>query len=379
MQTMIQRDENLDRDSKEKHLNKLQQVMAYCDNVTDCRRKLVLSYFNENFDAKLCLKNCDNCRNKVAASTEERDVTDIAKKFASLVVALKNDRVTLIHCQDIFKGSRSSKIMQSGHANLEQHGVGKHLTKSDIERLAFHLISNQVIKEYSVMNNKGFATSYIQAGPSYHKLMSNQLRMKMQFTTPNNSRPPSAEAYTPTVSRSRSFNRNDYTTKPPAASFTTARMQLKTFVYNENNNADDGPASNQPQPEPILLKNRANLKSTQEMSDVTFAYNKLKEVCTSLGNKMNPPISNFLPDNVLRRVATILPVSEDEFASFSDVGPRHKKKFKFIKTTVMQLRKRRIANMQNNQLSDTPIQSLGSTLPDIYSPVAETHSRFFRS
>lgn len=378
MQTMIQKDENLDRESKEKHLNKLQQVMAYCDNVTDCRRKLVLSYFNENFDAKLCLKNCDNCKNKVAASTEERDVTDIAKKFASLIDALKNERVTLIHCQDIFKGSRSSKIMQSGHANLGQHGVGKNLPKSDIERLAFHLISNQVIKEYSVMNNKGFATSYIHVGPNYHKLMSNKLRVKMQFTTPQNSRPASTEAYVPTNSRAKTSNKIDYTLRPPAASFTTAKMQLKTYAYNEQSNPNEASNSNMHRGEPISLRDGANLKSAQEMSDVTYAYNKLREVCTSLGNKMNPPVSNFLPDNVLKRVATMLPVTEDEFASFLDVGPRHRKKFKFIKTTVLQLRKRRINNMENSLNPNNANISQGSTLPDLYSPIIETQSKFFR-
>ena len=75
MQTMIQKDKNLDRENKEKHLNKLQQVMAYCDNVTDCRRKLVLSYFNEDFDSKSCHKNCDNCRNSANVINEERAVS----------------------------------------------------------------------------------------------------------------------------------------------------------------------------------------------------------------------------------------------------------------------------------------------------------------
>lgn len=361
MQTMIQKDQNLDRENKEKHLNKLQQVMAYCDNMTDCRRKLVLSYFNEDFDSKLCQKNCDNCRNRQNITTEERDITDIAKQIATLVEKIQYDRVTLIHCQDVFKGSRSSKIIQAGHDNLEQHGAGKNMQKPDIERIFFHLITIRVLQEYSIMNNSGFAASYVKPGPNIRKLMSNQLKVKMQFnTTPRNSRPS-------TVNNKAPHNPEQHIPRGTtgASAFVSAKEHLSAYSYEPSNQS------------PITLDNRADLRSTQELSDLTFAYNKIKEVCLNLGNRMNPPIV-FLPDSIIKKLATMLPVSEDEFAFFPEVGEKHRKKFKYIKSTIMDLRKRRIGVMDistNNSI----VISQGSSIQDITSHSASTgtHSKFF--
>jgi hypothetical protein len=36
------------------HLTAITRVVEYCENVIDCRRQLVLQYFNENFDPSAC-------------------------------------------------------------------------------------------------------------------------------------------------------------------------------------------------------------------------------------------------------------------------------------------------------------------------------------
>ncbi|CAL9738500.1 ATP-dependent helicase Sgs1p [Monosporozyma servazzii] len=357
MQTMIQKDENLDRENKDKHLEKLQQVLAYCDNITDCRRKLVLSYFNEEFDSKLCHKNCDNCKDNVSASREERDVTDVAQQFAKLIDSLGNDRVTLIHCQDIFKGSRSSKIIQAGHDKLPYHGAGSKLQKSYIERLAFRLITLHVIQDYSIMNNKGFATNYIRKGPTFRKLINGEMQIKMEFTTPQNSRPTTAN----TSSYKNNYPNNahnNYQVNKPANTV----QHIRSFTYHEESSAQSRDI------QPIQLQRNFDVRSTQDMTELTNAYNKLKEVCQNCANRMNPPVPVFLPDNIIREVAIHLPVSEDEFSSFAAVGHIHKNKFKYLKTTIMSLRKRRIKNTGhlNNQFdtgdtSSLPDFSLGTT------------------
>lgn len=51
------------------HLNNLFEMISFCENVTDCRRKLQLEYFGERFDRQQCMSNtitaCDNCSYKV--------------------------------------------------------------------------------------------------------------------------------------------------------------------------------------------------------------------------------------------------------------------------------------------------------------------------
>ena len=56
LQNLIQRDEELSELGRESHLAKLRQVIQYCENTTDCRRKQVLQYFNETFDPANCHK-----------------------------------------------------------------------------------------------------------------------------------------------------------------------------------------------------------------------------------------------------------------------------------------------------------------------------------
>ncbi|SMN19040.1 similar to Saccharomyces cerevisiae YMR190C SGS1 Nucleolar DNA helicase of the RecQ family [Maudiozyma saulgeensis] len=376
IQTMIQKDENLDEENRHKHLDKLQQVMSYCDNLSDCRRKLILSYFNENFDSKLCGKNCDNCRDKGNFETEERDITDTAKTIANMIEKIQNDRVTLIHCQDIFKGSRNARMMQSGHATLEEHGTGKDMLKSEIERIFFHLVTIGVLQEYSVMNNSGFASSYVRTGPNFYKLRDGKMKISMKFNvSQRNSR-------TSTRGSSASLKTHDNRIKQtPVPEFSNARAHIQSFTYAE---------STQPQKNrggPISLANNTSSKSPEELSDITFAYNKLREVSLELANRANPPIRNFLPDGLLKKLATILPATQEEYVSIPDVQGNLRNKFRHIKPTIMELRKRRIqlnASVDFMDSANSLIATQGSSLPEFPSSFGkknngtETRSRFFQ-
>ncbi|CCC70998.1 hypothetical protein NCAS_0G01110 [Naumovozyma castellii] len=183
IQKMIQRDKDLDRANKEKHFDKLQQVMSYCDNIHECRRKLVLSYFNEAFDPVACDKNCDNCRNNRDVITKDEDITEVTKNIIELVESVQSEQVTMIYCQDIFKGSRNAKIVQAGHDTISQHGAGKYLDKADMERIFFHLITLQVLQEYAVTNNSGYATNYLQRGPKAWNVLNGTMKVTMKFTS----------------------------------------------------------------------------------------------------------------------------------------------------------------------------------------------------
>lgn len=338
MQTMIQKDKNLDRENKEKHLNKLQQVMAYCDNETDCRRKLVLSYFNEDFDAKLCNKHCDNCRNSSHIVTEERDVTDEAKKIVHLVQTLQDTRVTLIYCQDIFKGSRSSKIVQAGHDELKFHGAGKGMIKSEIERIFFHLVTIRILQEYSIMNNSGFAVNYVKAGPNAKRLLAGKEAIKMQFSAAaNRSKSASSSSTRPSTAVYSSDNLKAATiAERPSV---IARENLQTYVY-QNKNFENPDRH-------ITLGHDIHYHSTQELSELAYAYEILRDVSLNAGTQMNPPAANFLPDLLLKKVAKNLPVTEAEFAAL--VGPTdiHRHKFKYFRSAIIDLKRRRIKSSAN--------------------------------
>lgn len=58
--------------ARQTHVDNLWRMVAFCENKTDCRRALQLSYFGEHFDRKTCKSMprtvCDNCDSKVISS-----------------------------------------------------------------------------------------------------------------------------------------------------------------------------------------------------------------------------------------------------------------------------------------------------------------------
>lgn len=377
IQTMIQKDENLDRDNKEKHLNKLQQVMGYCDNITDCRRKLVLSYFNEDFDAKLCAKNCDNCKNSANVVTEERDVTTDAKKIIRMVEEIEHNRVTLIYCQDIYKGSKSSKIVQSGHDTLEAHGAGKGMPKSDIERIFFHLITIRVLQEYSIMNNSGFASNYVKPGPNARKLLNGNLDVRMQFTlsaAPTRaSSSGSASNSAPNALASKKYA-PPYVPAYQKTQITNVRQHLQSYSYDESNTGQIS--------YPIALTHKINAQSTQELTELTFAYNKLKNISIEMGKRMTPPVPTFIHDVYLKKLANFLPATEEEFGVLLGDGEANRHKFKHFKNTIMDLRKRKMKYLSSNNDHSTTNESIifsdsSGYYPGVSQSAMGTKSRYF--
>lgn len=243
--------------------------------------------------------------------------------------------------------------------------LAKKMSKSDIERIFFHLVTIRILQEYSIMNNGGFAASYVKVGPNSKKLLDGKLDVAMQFTSSSSAgtrTPSSNEASRPSPSRMSSSRSEQMVPKP---AFISAK-QLSSFSY-RGNNAEVA--------RPISLQNNTESRSTQELIDITAAYNKLREVSLGLGNRMNPPVMNFLSDVALKKLATILPVTPEQFSSIPSIGERQRKKFKYFKSTILNLRKNR-RNISNNK--DSIVLSNGSSIPELNSQNSSgTKSHYF--
>ncbi|CUS23119.1 LAQU0S08e02542g1_1 [Lachancea quebecensis] len=343
MQTMIQKDKNLDRENKEKHLTKLQQVMQYCENLADCRRQLVLSYFNENFDSALCRRNCDNCKNSVNATTEERDVTHEALNIVKLVSSVQSDKVTLIHCQDIFKGSRNSKIVQAGHDQLEYHGMGKALPKSDIERVFFRLVTTQILQEYTVMNGRGFASNYLKVGPKARQLLNGNLKIVMQFAAVGESASRQSSVPPAPAARAASteFRKRHTSTRPATSSGSLAHKpssaipDLGGFVYDDNESATSSAPKKVSRP--IILGDKTNL-SHQEQLSVTSAYQELKDRAISTARELRfNGFMSIISETALRKAAVILPSTEKQFRQLPGLTNTQAQHYHFFKDLFVRL------------------------------------------
>ena len=151
-------------DQKERQRQMLRNVIQFCENRSDCRRVQVLNYFNESFSREDCNGSCDNCNSN--STFETQDFSEYATSAINLVKRIEDQRVTLLHCVDIFRGSKTKKIIESKHTNLKEYGIGSELDRGNVERLFYRLLSEDALSEHNVVNKAGFAQQYVHVSCS---------------------------------------------------------------------------------------------------------------------------------------------------------------------------------------------------------------------
>lgn len=324
LQNMIQRDEELDREGKENHLAKLRQVVQYCENTTDCRRKQVLHYFNEQFNPITCNKKCDNCINSSNITSIEKDVTEYAKDILKLVQSIQNDKVTVLHCQDVFKGSNNSKIMKFGHNLNPYHGKGRVLDKTDVERIFFYLLSEGCLCEYQIMKG-GFASNYVRLDKQAQAVLNNKKLIKIKFST---------------ECKQRSTN------VPPTSSNSNSNaVQYQSFVSASRI-------------DPTNIASSAT-QDIQNKEHIKYCYDELNgirmQIMADLGLYSTESI---VPDTVLSDMALKLPTNKRDFGKLNNITKEQANHFPHFKKLLGALSKDR-----KNQSLTASVHASSTTSP----------------
>jgi bloom syndrome protein len=150
-------------EQKSRQRNMLRNVIQYCENRSDCRRAQILAYFNERFSSAECNATCDNCSSDVAF--EIRDYSQYAVSAIRLVrhFQVSNERVTLLYCVDVFRGVK--KLKSPRHTENPWYKKGSDLTLSEVERLFYRLLSEEVLIEESFyISRSKIAVQYVKLG-----------------------------------------------------------------------------------------------------------------------------------------------------------------------------------------------------------------------
>ena len=114
-------EENSSEDKFKFHENKrLDYLLSYCET-PECRRKVLLSYFDE--ESENC-NNCDNCINPPSLI----DGTILAQKLLSTVYRT-GQFYGQVYIINVLRGSEDKKILDKGHQKLSVYGLGKDKTK----------------------------------------------------------------------------------------------------------------------------------------------------------------------------------------------------------------------------------------------------------
>lgn len=130
----------------------LQQMIKYASSRI-CRRKVLLSYFGENFNPSQNDKNqfcCDICDNKKNNLT---DVTIQVQKLLCCIIRTK-ERFGTMYIIDVLLGSRGKRILENGHNMISTWGIGTEISKNDWLQLVEMLILENYLKksrEYNIL------------------------------------------------------------------------------------------------------------------------------------------------------------------------------------------------------------------------------------
>ncbi|HEY8937593.1 MAG TPA: DNA helicase RecQ [Cyclobacteriaceae bacterium] len=120
------------------NLKKLEKMASFGE-ISFCRRKFLLNYFDE--EAPDQCGNCDICITK----TDVFDATVIAQKALSAVVRLQ-ERFGTGYVIDFLRGSGSEKIREE-HRHIKTFGVGAGISKDDWQKYFFELISRGYLQK----------------------------------------------------------------------------------------------------------------------------------------------------------------------------------------------------------------------------------------
>jgi len=165
-------------ESRRTHLNNLDQMIKYCEEMSECRRVLQLQYFGEAFDRNQCGvmrgMDCDNCIKKDKGDIETRDITDISKSLLGAVMRMErgvSNRFTCLQLVEVWRGGKSAKVVDSGWDKDPLHNTCK-ISSEEAVRVIRRLCSLNYLREEIVAARDRKAIAYIKSGSKAQALMS---------------------------------------------------------------------------------------------------------------------------------------------------------------------------------------------------------------
>jgi ATP-dependent DNA helicase RecQ len=126
---------------------KLNDMLAFCET-TSCRRRVILHYFGEAYDA--ACGNCDTCLQPV----DTIDGTVLAQKFLSCIYR-SGQKFGAGQIIDILRGQETEKVQRNRHRELSTFGIG-----TDLSEFEWKSVFRQLYVQGSVevVENPGYST-----------------------------------------------------------------------------------------------------------------------------------------------------------------------------------------------------------------------------
>lgn len=149
----------------ENQINCCNRMVYYAIQKGECRRAVILRYFDESAD---CNGMCDVCQKP--SSTRERDITEFAKKAIQCVQRLtgSNGKFTLLYFAKVLTG----KKVKHNHDQLPEYGCAKVSTTEGVYMLQTLAVCNILREIPPEKSTKIRNALYLTLGPSFFDVLS---------------------------------------------------------------------------------------------------------------------------------------------------------------------------------------------------------------
>ena len=149
----------------------INESVAYAESGV-CRRKVLLSYFGEDYGDKNC-GNCDNCKHPKERVEAKDEVLQAIK-----VVKALDERFATDYVVRIITGHLTPQIKMFRHEGLAEFGIGKsqgdHFWNSLIRQMLLEGLLKKDIEEYGVLKFTKKGEEFYKKPKSFKIVMNNQ-------------------------------------------------------------------------------------------------------------------------------------------------------------------------------------------------------------
>jgi ATP-dependent DNA helicase RecQ len=148
----------------------INETVGYAESGV-CRRKVLMSYFGEEYTAENC-ENCDNCLHP----KERVEAKDSAVKVLKVIRAL-DERFATTYTVNILEGRMTPQIRMFRHEGIEEFGIGKeqpeYFWNSLLRQMLLEDLLKKDIEEYGVLKITKKGMAYLKKPTSFPIVLNN--------------------------------------------------------------------------------------------------------------------------------------------------------------------------------------------------------------
>lgn len=149
----------------------INEMVAYAEGAV-CRRKILLSYFGEEYDTGRCSNMCDNCN----SPKEQIEAKAEAQQGLKVIKGL-DEQFTMDYLMHILQGRANTQVKMFRHDERDFFGIGKdrdeHFWNSLMRQMILEGLIKKDIEEYGVLKITKKGEAYIKKPVSFKIVLNN--------------------------------------------------------------------------------------------------------------------------------------------------------------------------------------------------------------